>query len=129
MLEIAAAATIPFLSAFTFSRMVRATGGLGVLITILEGMLHLNQYQQNWIAYRSTGAEGLFNIPRSRYATASVDHSRLVGAGSRTFSESHYVSDRNGLVSCIDSKLVREVSLAARFAVPNQHCSDRLLEF
>jgi hypothetical protein len=29
-------------------------GGLGVLIALLEGMLHLNQYQQNWIAYRST---------------------------------------------------------------------------
>jgi hypothetical protein len=30
------------------------TGALGVLITVLEGMLHLNQYQQNWISYRST---------------------------------------------------------------------------
>ena len=30
------------------------TGGLGVLITGIEGMLHLNQYQQNWINYRST---------------------------------------------------------------------------
>jgi hypothetical protein len=54
MIEIAAAATIPFLSAFPFSRMMWVTGALGVLITILEGMLHLNQYQQNWIAYRST---------------------------------------------------------------------------
>jgi hypothetical protein len=54
ILEIAAAATIPVLSAFTFSRMMWVTGGLGVLITVLEGMLHLNQYQQNWIAYRST---------------------------------------------------------------------------
>jgi hypothetical protein len=54
IVEIAAAAIIPFLSAFTFSRMMWVTGALGVLITILEGMLHLNQYQQNWIAYRST---------------------------------------------------------------------------
>jgi hypothetical protein len=54
MLEILAAAIIPFLSAFTFSRMVWVTGGLGVLITVLEAMVHLNQYQQNWIAYRST---------------------------------------------------------------------------
>jgi hypothetical protein len=52
MVEIAAA-TIPFFSAFSFSRMVWVTGGLGVLITVMEGMLHLNQYQQNWIAYRS----------------------------------------------------------------------------
>ena len=30
------------------------TGGLDVLITVLEGLLHLNQCQQNWINYRST---------------------------------------------------------------------------
>ena len=30
------------------------TGVLGVLITVLEGILHLNQYQQNWTTYRST---------------------------------------------------------------------------
>jgi len=30
------------------------SGGLGILITVLDGMLHLNQYQQNCIAYRST---------------------------------------------------------------------------
>jgi hypothetical protein len=30
------------------------TAGLGVLITILEGILHLNQYQQLWDTYRST---------------------------------------------------------------------------
>jgi len=54
MVEIAAAAIIPFLSAFSHPRVMWVTGGLGVLITVLEGMLHLNQYQQNWIAYRST---------------------------------------------------------------------------
>lgn len=54
IVEISAAALIPFVSAFRFVRMTWATGGLGALITVLEGMLHLNQYQQNWIAYRST---------------------------------------------------------------------------
>ena len=52
--EIAAAAIIPFLAALSLPRVMWATGGLGVLITVLEGMLQLNQYQQNWIAYRST---------------------------------------------------------------------------
>lgn len=52
--EIVAAALIPFLSAFRWPYIVEVTGALGVLITILEGMLHLNQYQQNWITYRST---------------------------------------------------------------------------
>jgi hypothetical protein len=54
MVEILAAALIPFMAAFTFPRVQWVTGGLGVLITVLEGMIHLNQYQQNWIAYRST---------------------------------------------------------------------------
>ena len=54
MIEITAAAIIPFLSAFNLPRVLWLTGGLGVLITVLEGVLHLNQYQQNWIAYRST---------------------------------------------------------------------------
>jgi hypothetical protein len=52
--EIAAAAIIPFLAALSLPRVMWVTGGLGVLITVLEGMLQLNQYQQNWIAYRST---------------------------------------------------------------------------
>jgi hypothetical protein len=54
MVEISAAAVIPFLATFNFQRVLWLTAGLGVLITLLEGMLHLNQYQQNWIAYRST---------------------------------------------------------------------------
>jgi hypothetical protein len=54
MVVIAAAALIPFLSALSFSQLKWVTGGLGVLITILEGTLHLNQYQHNWIGYRST---------------------------------------------------------------------------
>jgi hypothetical protein len=54
MVEIAAAAVIPFLATFNIPRVLWLTGGLGVLITMLEGMLHLNQYQQNWISYRST---------------------------------------------------------------------------
>src|SRR5882672_2119343 len=54
VIEILAAALIPFLAAFNLARVGWVTGGLGMLITVLEGMLHLNQYQQNWIAYRST---------------------------------------------------------------------------
>jgi hypothetical protein len=33
------------------------TGGLGVLIVVLEGLQSLNQYQHNWITYRSTCEE------------------------------------------------------------------------
>jgi uncharacterized protein DUF4231 len=51
--EIFAAAVIPFLPSLPI-KIGWVAGGLGVLITVLEGLLHLNQYQQNWIAYRST---------------------------------------------------------------------------
>ena len=54
VVEILAAAAIPFLAALSFPHDKLVTAGLGVLITVLEGMLHLNQYQQNWSNYRST---------------------------------------------------------------------------
>jgi len=57
--EIIAAALIPFLGTFHAASahanyVLYVTGALGVLVTVLEGLLHLNQYQQNWTAYRST---------------------------------------------------------------------------
>ena len=64
IVEIIAAASIPFLSALNIAQgswshsVSWIIGGLGVLITILEGVLQLNQYQQNWVSYRST-CEGL----------------------------------------------------------------------
>jgi len=56
--EIIAAAMIPFLTGHTWPEITYIVGGLGVLITILEGLLHLNQYQENWTNYRNT-AESL----------------------------------------------------------------------
>jgi hypothetical protein len=53
---IVAAAIIPFAAGFETPALL--TGGLGVFIVVLEGMQSLNQYQQNWITYRST-CEGL----------------------------------------------------------------------
>ena len=52
--EIAAAAVIPFLAASNIPRAVIATGVLGVLVTLFEGLLQLNQFHENWIRYRST---------------------------------------------------------------------------
>jgi hypothetical protein len=60
--EIVAAALIPFLTGQitkqVFPEVSYLIGGLGVLITVLEGILHLNQYQENWTNYRNT-AESL----------------------------------------------------------------------
>jgi hypothetical protein len=52
--EILAAAIIPLLAGLELPHTGMVTASLGVLITVLEGLLHLNQYQQNWINYRST---------------------------------------------------------------------------
>jgi hypothetical protein len=54
VVEIAAAALIPFLTGRKFEYHDGVIGGLGVLITILEGILQLNQYQQIWTMYRAT---------------------------------------------------------------------------
>ena len=58
-IEIVAAAVIPFITGQQQWPYVNyIVGGLGVLITVLEGVLHLNQYQENWTNYRNT-AESL----------------------------------------------------------------------
>jgi Protein of unknown function (DUF4231) len=54
--EIVAAAAIPVVSAFGETRVAAAV--LGGLVLLIEAILHLNQYQQNWITYRAT-AEAL----------------------------------------------------------------------
>jgi hypothetical protein len=52
--EIVAAAIIPLLAASHFAQAAIITGVLGVVITVFEGMLQLNQYHENWVRYRST---------------------------------------------------------------------------
>src|SRR5271166_2257657 len=68
VIEIIAAALIPFLAALHISDATpqpptlahipltigTVTAFPGVLITILEGVLQLNQYQQIWVTYRAT---------------------------------------------------------------------------
>jgi hypothetical protein len=52
LLQIVSAAVIPV--AAGLHAPAALTGGLGALIVVLEGIQQLNQYQQNWITYRST---------------------------------------------------------------------------
>ena len=56
MIEIVAAALIPFAAGLRADPLI--TGGLGVIVVILESVQGLFQFQQNWTNYRST-AEGL----------------------------------------------------------------------
>ncbi len=82
IVEILAAAIIPFLAGFSFAQDKLVIAGLGVIITILEGLLHLNQYQQLWGTYRST-CEALkhekfvFIAKAGPYATAADPHAML----------------------------------------------------
>jgi len=52
--EIVAAALVPLFAGFPDIRFSHCIiGSLGVLIIILEGFQHVNQYQHNWMTYRS----------------------------------------------------------------------------
>jgi len=82
-IEIIAAALIPFLTGRTFIHKDLAIGGLGVLITILEGILQLNQYQRIWAVYRATSEaltheKYLYLAKAGSYAVADTDAARLL---------------------------------------------------
>lgn len=47
----AAAALVPLAAGIDIHPLV--TGALGVVVVILEGLQHLNQYQMNWLRFRS----------------------------------------------------------------------------
>jgi hypothetical protein len=65
--EFVAAALIPFAAAFHAAAPI--TGGLGVMVVVLESLQSLYQFQSNWISYRST-AEGLKHEKYLYYAHA-----------------------------------------------------------
>ncbi len=55
VVEIIAAAMIPFLTAIPDTTTMRyVVGGLGVLITVVAGILALFQFQERWTEYRTT---------------------------------------------------------------------------
>jgi hypothetical protein len=82
VVEIIAAALIPLLTGLRFSEAVWIAGGLGVVVTAIEGVVHLNQYQQNWITYRSTcealkHEKYLYLAKAGPYASAADPHPLL----------------------------------------------------
>lgn len=92
--EILAAACIPFIGSFPIPHVVWITGGLGVLITVLEGLLHLNQSQQNWINYRSTNEalkheKYLYLAHAGPYGSASDPHALLAERIESLIAEEH----------------------------------------
>ena len=81
-IEIISAALIPFVAGLHFPYVAMVAGGLGVLVTVIEGLIHLNQYQQNWTSYRAT-AEGLkhekfmYLAKAGSYSSAADPHAML----------------------------------------------------
>ena len=80
--EIIAAALIPFVVGAHIPYAAWVAGGLGVLITILEGVLQLYQYQQIWVAYRATSEamkheKFIYLAKGGPYATATNPHALL----------------------------------------------------
>ena len=94
VVEILCAAMIPFLAAVPFHYQNLVTAGLGVLITVFEGILHLNQYQQLWNTYRST-CEALkhekftYLAHAGPYATAADPHALLAERIESLVSQEH----------------------------------------
>ena len=92
--EIFAAAVIPFLAGISIPNDKLIIAGLGVLITILEGFLHLNQYQQLWTTYRGT-CEALkhekyvYLGKAGPYATAADAHALLAERVESLVSQEH----------------------------------------
>ena len=90
LFEIIAAALIPFLAALHVAEnhptvritLAVVTAVLGVLITIFEGVLQLNQYQQIWITCRATAEamqheKFMYLAMAGAYASAADPHALL----------------------------------------------------
>ena|SRR3984893_845020 len=89
---IGSAALIPFLAGM--SAPAWATGGLGVLIAVLEAIQQLNQYHANWISYRSTSEalkheKFLYLGEAGPYATAANPHALLAERIESLVSQEH----------------------------------------
>ena len=97
IVEIVAAGMIPFLATLSLKEMPWSpwlTGGLGLTVTVLEGLLHLGQYQQNWITYRSTceslkHEKYLYLGKSGPYGSAENPHSLLAERVESLVSQEH----------------------------------------
>jgi hypothetical protein len=72
--QLVAAALVPVMAGMGVSAWI--TGGLGSLIVVLEGVQQLYQFQEHWIAYRTTWEgmrreQHLYDARAGDYATAA----------------------------------------------------------
>jgi hypothetical protein len=66
IVTVVSAALVPVLTSVAASSL--AIGLLGAIIVVVEGLQQLNQYQANWIAYRSTAE----TLKHEKYLHAAV---------------------------------------------------------
>lgn len=96
LLTVATAALIPLFAGLGAPPW--ATGGLGALVVLLEGAQQLNQYQANWIAYRSTAE----SLKHEKYL-----HQALAGPYADAANADNLLAERvEGLVSQEHAKWV-----------------------
>lgn len=90
--EIVAGALVPLAAGLSVRPLV--TGGLGVLIVILEGLQQVSQYYHNWITYRSTceslkHEKYLYLAKAGPYADAADAHALLAERIESLISQEH----------------------------------------
>jgi uncharacterized protein DUF4231 len=92
VLTIASAAVIPVLSFFPDLRWI--TAAVGVVIAVSEGIQQINQYNANWISYRSTcealkHEKFLYLATAGPYGTAANAHTLLAERIESLVSQEH----------------------------------------
>lgn len=94
-LTIIIATLIPLIAGSTNSHAAGLiAGALGATIAIIEGIQHLNQFQSNWITYRSTAEalkheKFLYMALAGPYATAANPRSLLAERTESVVSQEH----------------------------------------
>lgn len=92
VIEIVSAALVPLTAGMRLPAVI--TGALGVLIAVLEGLLQLNQYQHDWITYRSTcetlkHEKYLYLAKAGPYSAATAPHVLLAERIESLVSQEH----------------------------------------
>ncbi len=92
VIEIVSAALVPLTAGMHLPAVV--TGTLGVMIAVLEGLLQLNQYQHDWITYRSTcetlkHEKYLYLAKAGPYSAATAPHVLLAERIESLVSQEH----------------------------------------
>ena len=109
VVQLVTAGLIPLVAAFGLPEPGKISAVLGLIVLIVEGLQQLNQYQANWISYRSTGEalkheKYLFLAHAGPYADASQAPALLADRTEGLISQEHakWVSTRENVQKAKD---------------------------